>query len=1055
MSSPTRWRGLGPRRKRSNPLLLEDLETRVVLSVLMPIQWHDPNPQPPDLPHAQPTSGSKPLDFGSQTPVGYTPAQIRAAYGIDNVTFGTINGDGAGQTIAIVDAYDDPAFVDSTDPNFSTSDLAEFDQAFGLPDPPSFTKYNETGQTTNLPGTDPAGAGNLNGNWEMEEALDIEWAHAIAPAASIDLVEASNDTNNADMFTAVATAAKLPGVSVVSMSWGIDEYNGEQAVDSTFTTPSGHQGVTFVAASGDQGSPGYYPAYSPNVLAAGGTTLLLTANNTIQSETAWSGSGGGTSEYEPEPAYQQGFQSTGMRTIPDVAWDADPNTGVAMYDSYDDTDGSGPWLEIGGTSVAAPSWSGLIAIANQGRSLEGVGSLDGPSQTLPAIYDAPSGDFNDITKGSNGVFSAGPGYDEVTGRGTPNAPLLVPELASFGAATKIAVTAQPPAQVIAGASFGVEVSAEAPGGQVDPSYNGQVTISLASNPTGASLGGTLTVTASHGVAVFDGLSISQIGTGYTFRISSGSFSSVTTNPFAIIANPNPGSGTFYPAPTDASLRDAIATADSNSDASNTIILEAGTYVLTNTTLGQIVIQNSTSLPSKTLTIVGQGDGANSTIIQPGTSAWQDRIFEVVGTTGSNISVVFQDLAIAGGIATNGGILGGTAALGGGLLIDGGTVSLTHVAVQGDQADGAAGAAGGAGGKGQAPGDGGAGKPARGGGIYLANGTLILNDSTISHDLALGGAGGSGGAAAQVAGQTKVSAGGKGGTGASASGGGLYVAGGTVKGSGATISANAAVGGQGGLGGKGGLGGAGGGGGAGGSGGDGAAAFGGGIYLKQGTITLVGQIRGNTATGGPGGQGGSGGAGSSLVATSNVSLTGITQTPSGGVGSLPTGTGLLGSLSKLFHGGPGGAGGAGGPGGAGNGGGFYVVGGSLTVSGTTLGGNQAVGGAGGGGGVGGQAGMAGLRGGLTGILGSGHGSSFSSILGGGSGGGSAAAPLGGSGGLGGKGGSGSGGALYLAAGSVTFLDDTASGNAAHGGGRRDRRDRWRGWVRRRIERHRHR
>lgn len=168
MSSPTRW--LGPRRKRSNPLLLEDLETRVVLSVLMPIQWHDPNPQPPDLPHAQPTSGSKPLDFGSQTPVGYTPAQIRAAYGIDNVTFGTINGDGAGQTIAIVNAYDDPAFVNSTDPNFSTSDLAEFDQAFGLPDPPSFTKYNETGQTTNLPGTDPAGAGNLNGNWEMEEA---------------------------------------------------------------------------------------------------------------------------------------------------------------------------------------------------------------------------------------------------------------------------------------------------------------------------------------------------------------------------------------------------------------------------------------------------------------------------------------------------------------------------------------------------------------------------------------------------------------------------------------------------------------------------------------------------------------------------------------------------------------------------------------------------------------------------------------------------------------------------------------------------------------------
>ncbi len=113
----------------------------------------------------------------------------------------------------------------------------------------------------------------------MEEALDIESAHAIAPAASIDLVEANTDTNNNDLFTAVATAAALPGVSVVSMSWGIDEYQGEQSIDSTFTTPSGHQGVTFIAASGDQGSPGYYPAYSPNVVAAGGTTLLLKTNN--------------------------------------------------------------------------------------------------------------------------------------------------------------------------------------------------------------------------------------------------------------------------------------------------------------------------------------------------------------------------------------------------------------------------------------------------------------------------------------------------------------------------------------------------------------------------------------------------------------------------------------------------------------------------------------------------------------------------------------------------------------------------------------------------------
>ncbi len=423
MSCASRWRGSRPRHRRPSPRLLEDLEARLVLSLVrLPIILHDPNPRAPDLPNATPSTGSAPLDFGSPTPIGYTPAQIRAAYGINNVVFGSIAGDGSGQTIAIVDAYDDPAFLNRTDPNFASSDLAQFDQAFGLPDPPSFTKYNETGQTTNLPGTDPAGAGNVSGNWEMEIALDIEWAHAIAPAASIDLVEASNDTNNDDIFAAVATAARLPGVSVVSMSWGTPEYDGQQAVDSTFTTPSGHQGVTFIAATGDSGSPGYYPAYSPNVLAAGGTTLALGANNKVVSENAWSGSGGGTSQSEPEPAYQQGFQDTGFRTIPDVAWNADPNTGVAMYDSYDNTDGMGDWYEIGGTSAAAPSWAGLIAIADQGRMIEGVKTLDGATQTLPAIYDAPSADFRDVVQGSNGGFSAGPGYDEVTGRGTPNAP---------------------------------------------------------------------------------------------------------------------------------------------------------------------------------------------------------------------------------------------------------------------------------------------------------------------------------------------------------------------------------------------------------------------------------------------------------------------------------------------------------------------------------------------------------------------------------------------------------------------------------------------------------
>ena len=122
-----------------------------------------------------------------------------------------------------------------------------------------------------------------------------------------------------------------------------------------------------------------------------------------------------------------------------MAFDADPNTGVAVYDSYNNTDNSGPWVEVGGTSLAAPAWAGLIAIANQGRVLAGGTTLDGPGQTLPALYAISPEHFNDITSGSNGVFSAGPGYDEVTGMGSPKASLLIPDLSTYGTATQIAV----------------------------------------------------------------------------------------------------------------------------------------------------------------------------------------------------------------------------------------------------------------------------------------------------------------------------------------------------------------------------------------------------------------------------------------------------------------------------------------------------------------------------------------------------------------------------------------------------------------------------------------
>src|SRR5258706_5232824 len=395
---------------------LENLEGRALLSASLSSKAeaaHNWRAQ-----HARPTyraahlNGVQPLASAGAT--GLTPAQMRHAYGVDSINFNGVSGNGTGQTIAIVDAYDDPT---------ATSDLRAFDQAFGLADAPSFTKLNQSGGTA-LPGVDPAGRGN---SWALEESLDIEWAHAIAPQANIILYEANSSSYN-DLITAAVNAARNHHkVTAISMSFGGGEFSSERTLDSYFTTPAGHSGVTFVASTGDSGSPGGYPAYSPNVIAVGGTPLSVDASGNYLGETAWSSGGGGVSTLEAEPSYQSAFQSTGKRSTPDVAMDADPNSGVAVYDSYDNG-ASTPWVQLGGTSLSAPMFAGIISIANQGRVQNGLGTLDGRTEALPAIYQASAANFHDVTSGNNGGFSATAGYDEGTGRGTPIANLLVSPL---------------------------------------------------------------------------------------------------------------------------------------------------------------------------------------------------------------------------------------------------------------------------------------------------------------------------------------------------------------------------------------------------------------------------------------------------------------------------------------------------------------------------------------------------------------------------------------------------------------------------------------------------
>jgi hypothetical protein len=390
--------------------------------------------------------------------VGFTPDQVRTAYGINSITFsgGTITGDGTGQTIAIVDAFNDPNIVgdlNAFDQNvyLSASDQSSNKTLYNRYGAASsfFTVYDQNGNVINPSNTSVPAAG--NSGWAIEESLDVEWAHSIAPGAKIDLVECSSD-----LYTGTVKGAGLSGVSAVSMSWGSSEFSGETSFDNDFV----HHGVTFLAATGDSGAPGGYPAYSPNVVATGGTSLFLNASNTWQSETGWAGSGGGTSAVEGEPSYQTGAQTTGARTIPDVALVADPNTGVAVYDSYDFGAGT-PWAGIGGTSVACPCWAGLIAVTNQGRVAVGSGVLNATSatQTQTILYGLPSSDFHDNLGGDNGSSTTGlknPAlYNEITGLGSPVANLLVPDVVAGGSSRPTVLSVTPSAGPTAG---GTQVS---------------------------------------------------------------------------------------------------------------------------------------------------------------------------------------------------------------------------------------------------------------------------------------------------------------------------------------------------------------------------------------------------------------------------------------------------------------------------------------------------------------------------------------------------------------------------------------------------------------------
>ncbi|MET3106706.1 hypothetical protein AAKU67_003777 [Oxalobacteraceae bacterium GrIS 2.11] len=495
----------------------------------------------------------------------YTPAQIRAAYGLPGLptNTGSLSAAqaaalGAGQTIYLIDAMNDPNVV---------AELAAFNQSFGLPGCattviPGNTKLPLAAASSNgcqfsvvyntdagaLTSTAPA----FDSGWATEIALDVQWAHATAPFARIILIEAGSASSNS-LIGAISLANAM-GPGAVSMSFGGSEGSWTGSVDSVF----GAANMTYLAATGDSGAGVQWPAVSSHVLAVGGTTLNYSGSGS-RSETAWANGGGGISAYIGKPAYQNnsvpdmGAQST--RAVADVSFNANPNTGQYLAVISPGTS-SVSWLSAGGTSLSTPQWAGVIAIANAQRALTAKAALGAPHAALynqissvPGSYSAA---FLDVTQGSDGSCSscsARAGYDEVTGLGTPNVsgllnlltgasnnpPVVTPAGISGVVGTALTFTASvtgpdPVTFSLSGQPTGMTISSA--GAIIWPvpvvgSY--AVTVTAKDTKTGLSGSGLYTVTITNpGQPVVNSQSIGgKAGTALSFTVSMGSTNAVS------------------------------------------------------------------------------------------------------------------------------------------------------------------------------------------------------------------------------------------------------------------------------------------------------------------------------------------------------------------------------------------------------------------------------------------------------------------------------------------------------------------------------------------------
>ena len=500
----------------------------------------------------------------------YTPAQIRAAYGLSplpavgaSLTTAQAAALGAGQTVYLVDAYHDATAL---------SDLNAFSAKFGLPTcanvaitsnaklatPPAACQFSQVYSATR--GTTTTAAPAYNATWAPESKLDVQWAHAIAPLARIVLIEMPNAMSNS-ILDANSLATKL-GPGAVSMSFGSTEAGWAPTTDAYFVGT----GMTFVAAAGDSGTQVLWPAVSPNVLAVGGTSTNVSAPGS-RVEIAWSSSGGGMSAFEALPAWQSGVTTFGgsalvRRAVPDVAFNASPMTGQYVAVTLPGT--ATVWSAYGGTSIAAPQWAALVAVANGIRAANAKAALGDVHaliyKSIAAVPGTYASAMHDVVEGSNGTCAtckAGTGFDQATGWGSPNAAQLFAVLTGVAATQAVAAAPTVPGGSLTGkvgsalsqslsigVPSGTTVSYALSGAQTGMSIDATGALKWAA-PVAGSYSFTVTATTATGKSASANYALKVIpGTTPVFTSSTGYTGSAGTAFAATLAATNPNTGTL-------------------------------------------------------------------------------------------------------------------------------------------------------------------------------------------------------------------------------------------------------------------------------------------------------------------------------------------------------------------------------------------------------------------------------------------------------------------------------------------------------------------------------